>query len=204
MKYLQPIFITGALIGLTGCATSNHYALVEPIGPAPGALAQNSEDGVLQVYSARQPAHIDPNYAVFFQGSSALKHLAYLPAHTDYSIYDAAGRLIRHVQNSTALGDANPAQVALPSGRYQVRAEAETGDGDLATISLPVIIESSRTTMVYLDGGITAPPPGSQRNELVSLPNGYIAGWRADLSELRTASSPSGDAEMPEAVGGAE
>jgi hypothetical protein len=203
--YLHLIPVVGAVVGLAGCASTPHYALQEPIGPGPEARAETAGDGVLQVYSARQPAHVDSNYAVFFQGESFLKDLAYLPAHTDYSLYAADGRLLRWVQNSRSTGDAQPTMVKLPPGRYQVEAEVETGDGNSATVSFPVVVEPSKTTTVYLDGGWT-PAPASIQNEVVALPNGQIAGWRADLSAINTASSFARKAGSKKgtAVGGAE
>ncbi len=189
-KYIRPfslILMAGALGALTGCASTSQYALTQAVGPAPSARANNAGNGILEVYSARQPAQVDPNYAVFFEGESFLKNLAYLPAHTDYNIYTPDGKLLKHVQNSQTLGDPEPARVALPAGRYELEAETETSGG-LAMVSLPVVVEPSKTTGVHLDGRWT-PPANSPSNELVALPNGQIAGWRAELPGLHTVSS---------------
>lgn len=188
MKQANLLLFAGALVGFTGCASTPHYALNQPVGPAPSARASTPGNGVLEVYSARQPAQLDPNYAVFFEGESFLKNLAYLPAHTDYNIYAADGKLLKHVQNSHTLGDPQPAQVVLPPGHYQVEAETQTSDGNIATVSLTVVIAPMKTTAVHLDGG-WAPPPNSPGSELVALPSGQIAGWRADLPTLHAASS---------------
>jgi hypothetical protein len=104
--------------------------------------------------------------------------------HADYTIYDAQGKrverqaqyaVVARVDNTTGHYARAPRLVALPAGRYIVKAEAK----DDFWAEVPVTIEPGRTTRVHLDGK-WQPPANTRTNGLVSMPNGVPAGWRTD------------------------
>jgi hypothetical protein len=95
--------------------------------------------------------------------------------HTGYIIYNAQGKRVERVENTTGHYARAPRLVALPAGQYVVKAEAK----DYFWAEVPVTIEPGRTTKVHLDGK-WQPPANASTNGLVSMPNGVPAGWRAD------------------------
>jgi hypothetical protein len=101
----------------------------------------------------------------------------YEPAHTDYTIYNEGGRLLKRVRNARDRNDPEPTLVSLPPGRYQIQAEAEDYAGTLE-VRVPVVIQAGRTTVAHLSGG-WKPQSQYTRNEVVRLPDGEIAGWLA-------------------------
>ncbi len=190
MKPLNLIPIAVLVIVCVGCASTSRLTLSQPVGPDPSVPAQTHEGGVLEVFSAFQVAPIDPNLESFFEGESLLKGTEHLPAHTAYRIYDSDGKVLQTVQNSKDLADDQPTLVTLPPGRYQVEAEAETHNREQTLVRVPVVIEPLRTTVVHLAGNWV--PPGHYTSaDVVALPDGRIAGWRAHLAALHAASSSS-------------
>jgi hypothetical protein len=121
--------------------------------------------GDLQVFSSLIEKNDDQN-----QGSDN-------PAwyqHTDYRVYNLQGKLVKRVDNTIGRYEQAPRRVALPAGRYLVKAQAK----DYFWVEVPVTIERGRTTRVHLDDNwklpATAPTSG-----IVSLPNGKPVGWSA-------------------------
>ena len=61
---------------------------------------------------------------------------------------------------------------------YRIEAEAEAGDQGVIKVAVPLAVEHGKTTVVHLEGDWT--PPGNYSDaEVVRLPGGQIAGWRA-------------------------
>ena len=144
---------------LASCASQR--AAVAPVGPAPESDGVSSgSSGYLEVYSAQEPviAGDDP---IYYQ-------------HTDYRIYDERGKRIKHVGNADGHFETKPTVVALPPGRYTVKARAE----DYASVVVRVVIERGRTTVVHLDDQWRL-PANISRNEFVFEPTGSPVGWRA-------------------------
>jgi hypothetical protein len=126
----------------------------------------NSTNGTLVVYSA---------YAVNadFAGRDRRS-----PEYSDYKILTADGRLLRKVHNNseTILQDAVLAELA--PGKYQVVAPAN-GYGH---VTVPVIIETGRTTVLHLEGGGFWPDESVfNQTNAVRLPDGLIIGWRSSM-----------------------
>jgi hypothetical protein len=98
-------------------------------------------------------------------------------SHTPYLIYTAEGKRVKSVLNRAGSMDQTPMTVPLAPGRYVVYAQA---DG-FGRVAVPVVIVSSRLTLVWLQ------PPGLPEAkalpeaEVVRLPNGVAAGRRARL-----------------------
>ena len=89
------------------------------------------------------------------------------------AIYNLQGKLVRHVDNSVGHYEQAPRRVALPAGRYLVKAQAK----DYLQVEVPITIERGRTTRVHLDDNWTLPSDTAERK--VSLPNGNPVGWSA-------------------------
>ena len=156
-------FILGAAVIslLTGCA-STPVALA-PVGPNPMGYSGMGSKGQLLVYSAWQ-GHGEGNNPCYYQ-------------HSDYYIYQTSGKLVRHVENIVGHYAQSPRPEFLPAGKYIVQARAK-GYGNV-WIKVPVVIQDGQTTRVHLDNGWMVPADIS-KSELVSMPNGYPVGWRAD------------------------
>jgi hypothetical protein len=67
--------------------------------------------------------------------------------HTDYSILDTEGKLIRQIKNHNMGPDSRPVEVQLPPGKYVVKARKQ-GSG---WVSVPVNLTIGNTTEIYLD-----------------------------------------------------
>ena len=156
-------FILGAavLTLMMGCA-STPVALA-PVGPNPLDYSGMGSKGQLLVYSAWQ-GHGEGNNPCYYQ-------------HSDYYIYEPSGKLVRHVENIVGHYAQSPRTELLPAGKYVVQARAK-GYGNV-WIEVPVVIQGGQTTRVHLDNGWMVPADISKA-ELVSIPNGYPVGWRAD------------------------
>jgi hypothetical protein len=156
----------GALIPLfSGCVTRTPHPVTDAVGPVPSAVQTTaSTNGILLVYSAYK-RNAD------FDSSDSRR-----AEHSDYRILSANGELVRKVHNitPTAVQDAVP--VELPPGNYQVVARAN-GYGYL---TIPVLIEKQRSTVLHLEGGGFWPDESSfNETNSVRLPDGQIIGWRS-------------------------
>jgi hypothetical protein len=164
MKFV--IFLLGivSVLSLVGC-TSTPVA-VAAVGPDSFETGIASSNGVLEVYSRLSRQSDDQNQN---EGGNPAWY-----QHSNYSIYNQNGRLLKRVINTIGHYDSTPCQVLLPPGQYVVKARAK----DYFWVSVPVTIESGRTTRVHLDDDWKS-PADSQESELVILPNGNPVGWRA-------------------------
>ena len=141
--------------------TPDCVTAITPLSPTPGT-------GELIVYSA--------TYAPTLEQSE-------YPAHTDYTIATPGDKVIEHVNNATGTFNSRPAKVSLPAGEYHVR--AQYNDGRFVTV--PVVIEPDKTTVVDLDGEKISQGRAAAR-EMVRLPDGQVVGWSATSSRSFTAS----------------
>ncbi len=95
-------------------------------------------------------------------------------------IYDSNGNETTRVSdNNKGEFEATPRPIQLNPGPYRVKALAAVGMGEWITV--PVVIESGRTTEVHLNGH-WKPPVDTPENQLVHAPAGFPMGWRADVS----------------------
>ncbi len=152
--------VAAALLGTaSGCATKFQTFVNTPVGPAQVRPTDDRGMGRLVVYSAPTVTTVEQSR---------------YPVHTPYALYDAAGKMLREVDNRTGFFDSSPVALPLAPGKYKVRALA-AGRG---YVSVPVIIERGRTTIVDLDG--TAVPQNvTADSRFVKLPDGHVVGWRA-------------------------
>src|SRR5262249_11362338 len=144
------------------CASTSQPNNLAPVGPAPFAYPRSTPQGELLVYSALNTgANTDQN---------ATTH------HSDYSIELPDGQRFKYVNNSWSTFSADPQEVALAPGRYNVAARAINS----GMVKVPVIIEAGKTTAVHLDGTKPATPSTEPpESDWVRLPNGLLVGWRA-------------------------
>ena len=145
------------------CASAPPTIVHETIGPA-FVAASPDRNGFLTVYSATTWVTND-------DGPSLLDH-------TDYDVYAADGTLFEQVANH----DEEPARVTLPKGTYTVVAASDNS----GMVSIPVAIETGRTTVVNLESGNGWKQTfaGIGNADLVRLPNGQPLGFRARANEL--------------------
>ena len=153
---------------LSGCAASNGNMALDTVGPIPTRAAPaNSTGGTLVVYSA---------YKVNADFNS---EDPYRPEYSDYKIYNADGKLLWRVHNNSGTILQEPTPVKLPAGNYRVFARVN-GYGFL---TIPVMIEARRTTVLHLEGGNAWPDKSAfNQTNAVRLPDGRIVGWRASPS----------------------
>jgi hypothetical protein len=164
---INTTFCLLAVIPLLASCASQLITLA-PVGPSPIAGGSSSiGTGYLQVFSSLDQQSDDQN-----QGSTDPVWYQ----HTDYNIYDTAGKLVKPVNNTVGHYLTSPRLVSLRPGNYTVKAQAT----EWLSVNVPVIIECGRTTKVHLDEN-WKPPAGTQKTEVVSAPGGYPVGWRADL-----------------------
>jgi hypothetical protein len=162
MKRIVVMLSLAGLAALLASCASQPLALA-PVGPGPLARpASSPPKGDLQVFTETEEYYED--------------EMCWFP-HTDYQIYTEDGKRLKRVWNHHDNEDEFPATVALPPGKYVVKASAEF----YGTVSVPVIIKPNETTTVILQPGWK--PGNVSRSDLVRMPNGYFVGWRADSVE---------------------
>ncbi len=149
-----------AIVGLlSGCATST--VLRVPLGPDPASASVGTADGTLKVYSAKEQEE-----NVGFEEPYNQR--------TDYYIYDSNGKEAEHItDNNKGRFEAVPRGIELSPGRYNVKALAAVGLGEWVTI--PVVVESGRTTEVHLNGS-WRPPAETPQREISSVAGGISDG----------------------------
>ena len=158
MKTILTIMGAAAFFIVTGCSTAP--VAVAPVGPNPSGLQTAYGNGQLVVYS-QLSGRMEGNNQTWKQ-------------HSDYSIYDSRGHRLDLVQNSNGYYDTAPKAISLPPGKYFVVARAaRTG-----RIRVPVLIKPGEVTEVHLDANWQ--PTGTGGSDLVTAPEGYPIGWRAD------------------------
>ena len=168
-----------SLMWLAGCASAPSVAVSKPVGPEPASQAKASDQGYLEVYSARLKENVLPDF-MQWEWDYPLDRNAFTYAlgHTDYIIRTEDGHTFRYIRNAANPADPKPALVSLPPGRYKVQAEGEEADGKTVTVLLPVLVEPGRTTVAHLSGH-WAPEAHFTDADVVRLPDGQIAGWLA-------------------------
>ena len=167
MKLLFPANILLGAALLAGCISQQRGLVLEPIGPPNVQLARPGSNGTLVVFSAFDP-HADFN------------DLPYLRHYTDYKITSADGTLQQTVHNNKGLSVEGPKSLELPVGSYRVVAHAN-GYG---LVTVPVLIQANQVTTVHLEGGASWPNNAALLgSNPVRLPDGEIAGWRANTGD---------------------
>ena len=154
----------GALLGLlaAGCASPSlppTAIVLDPIGPR-GAGPRPAPTGYLRVYTATRDVQ-----------SGRLSYQVPTP----YWVFNEDGRQVRSVVNHVGDTDQAPMLVTLPPGHYRVVAEA-AGHG---RVTVPVVITGGLLTEVHLQRGGMPPWEFVPEAELVRLPQGPVAGFRA-------------------------
>ncbi len=159
--------LLGASLVFVSCQTDRHLVL-EAVGPpsrTPMSRLDLAGIGFLKVYSATETREVG-------------KAFNYYP-HTPYLIYHTNGMVYRWVANSASFTDESPALVRLPAGVYTVRAQ----DDNFGRVYVPVVIQGGETTVIYLE--IRALPRNErlsvEMTNAVRLPDGRLAGWRAEV-----------------------
>jgi hypothetical protein len=96
------------------------------------------------------------------------------PRHTDYTISTMQGARIKRVSNGAGLFASDPLRVSLPPGKYQICAQYTGG----AFVTVPIVIEPGKTTVLDLDG---EPFPQKSRSPPNAIDNadGRVVGWMA-------------------------
>jgi hypothetical protein len=161
MKRISIILGTVLISLLLGCASIP--VTLTPVGPSPGGPQSAASMGELQVFSCLEARSDDQN-----QGST--DPIWY--QHTDYGVYSLDGKLVRQVGNITGHYAEAPRLVALPAGRYFVKAHAL----GYMLVRVPVTIKRGQITKLHLDEN-WKPPVGIVKTEFVSLPDGKPIGW---------------------------
>ena len=126
------------LIVLSGCAGCAVPATLLATDCVASGCTDGGSSGDLLVYSATYPQTLEQSE---------------YPAHTDYTIATADGHIIERVSNATGTFASRPARVTLPAGEYHVRAQCKGG----RFVTVRVVIEPNKTTIVDLDGETLAP-----------------------------------------------
>ena len=165
MKAILRLIPIAAGVLLSGCVSGKNGPVLDPVGPAmPRSSTPGSSDGTLVVYSAYDV------HASFIHRDSRS------PVYSDYKILTSDGRLLQRVHNDPETLLPDPVAVELPPGKYQVVALAN----GYARVTVPVMVETRRTTILHLEGGGFWPDPAAfNRTNAVRLPDGVIIGWKA-------------------------
>jgi hypothetical protein len=158
MKILVTILPMGLALGLAGCTSTSPLAL-DRVGPAPQAILAKAPQGYLVVSPALLPLTTldDPDMSL----------------RSNYRILSSDGTLYRNVRIWVPDVLHEPAPLALPPGLYTIEARA-TG---YRRVSVPVVIEADRTTIVRLNG--QARSEDLAASDVVAFPDGSVVGWRA-------------------------
>ena len=172
LRLRNVVLSVAASILAAGCAVAPPTVLRETVGPRVAAV-NGGHAGYLTVYSASNwitPPGDEGDPSVL--------------SYTDYDVRALDGSLFKDVVN----GEDEPVRVMLPKGRYIVAAESDSA----GTISVPVAIETGRSTIVHLETEQDAKKAfaGIDSNDVVQLPNGQPIGFRARQSEPSPSSSP--------------
>ena len=180
MKSFRAWMLLLAASLLAGCAFGEGGVVLAPVGPPPLKPEVPSSAGSLKVYTALDPgAHFNS--------------LPYHVFHGDYKILSEEGKFLKTVHNDSGTALEGPVRVYLPAGSYRVVAPAN-GYG---TVTVSVLIEADRTTIVHLDGGGSWPNRAAMLQfDPIRLPDGRIVGWRAKTPEI-SRSAPESSHPLP-------
>lgn len=166
-----------ALGAACACASRSYVTLpaVGPDAPAKAAArnARTGDDmsGTLVVYSDSLPVakHRSPPES----------------AHTGYVIRKASGELVAQVDNRLSEAAADPDEVRLAPGLYQIVARC----AKVGTVLVPVVISPGRRTDVFLDDAGMPASRAAGLEDPVKLADGRVVGARA-ASEPTPVPSP--------------
>ena len=122
-----------------------------------GECVAQVPEGNLVVYTATYPATLEQSE---------------YPVHTDYTVIASTGNLTERVANNTGSFGSFPAKVALPRGKYRVRAQYDGG----RFVLFSVRIEPGRTTTVDLTNE-PLPQAANPARQPIRLPDGRVVGW---------------------------
>jgi hypothetical protein len=162
--------VTALVAGVftSGCASGGRQLVLDAVGPPAYEHAIRASQGGLVVYSA-------------FDVHAHFSGFPHVKQYTDYKIYSEDGQLVQTVHNTNGTSFEGPKQVNLPPGTYRVVAHAN-GYG---LVTVPVVLESNRTTTVHLEGGFVGGSKSSlEQSKQVRLPDGQIVGARADADKM--------------------
>ncbi|MBI3878553.1 MAG: hypothetical protein HY301_00610 [Verrucomicrobia bacterium] len=155
---LSLLFATSAL--LVSCASKR--LLLEPVGPSHSLNRATGGEGRLIVFTSRE---------TYTSGEVDYFH------HSSFRITTPDGKPVRYVRNYSDVRDSNPEPVAIAAGLYTIVARSDSA----GTVSIPVVVESLKTTEVHLVRDWKPDLAGRDRSDLVLLPNGQPVGWRASV-----------------------
>jgi len=160
MKFKHVVLGAMTLPLLTGCAFTP--VALNSVGPEPRGAESFITTGYIQVFSDTEEHDIgdgEPYYT-----------------HKGYGIYNKAGKQVKYVPNHIGDMDESPTLVEIPTGHYQVEAESST----YGPVTVPVVIEAGKTTILHLDG-VWRPASNISSNQLVRLPDGDAIGWSSKI-----------------------
>lgn len=165
MRTLAKLFQIATLMVLGSAGAVASPPVLEAVGPvrAIDTSGLPAGTGMLQVHS-------DTYKVAAGRDGSAATH-----PHSGFLVLDANGDVRLHADNHGDDRHESPVGVALPAGRYLVKARSS----DFGSVTVPVQIAAGQLTAVYLEAG--GMPPGLQPagRPLVKWPNGRVVGVRA-------------------------
>ncbi len=175
----RPVLLAAFVALVAGCASPR--LVLDPIGPASGGHPGMSSEasGLLQVFSATE---VNNDGGILYN------------VHTGYSIHAPDGKRVRSVMNRVGYTDQQPMTVLLPAGSYVVYALSER----YGQVEAPVTIVANRLTAVYLESPGMQDTSDVPESALVRLPDGRVAGRRADPAPVRPARSTPGQPSPPQ------
>lgn len=141
-------------VGITACSAG--MAVAGPKSPAASETAGHI--GYLRVFSSTEQ-RITGDETYFYP-------------HTDYGIYNVAGKCVRWVRNGGPEDD-RPATAALPEGAYVVLADSDFG----GRIHVPIVIRTGRTTILHLEKSDWKP---ARNDKAIRLSSGQVIGYAAN------------------------
>lgn len=149
------------LVMLAGCAGAppETPVVLDPVGHRVAGPSRGRQ-GFLRVYTATT--------------DEASGEIGY-QVHTPYWVYNEQGRKVKSVQNHVGVTDQRPMTALLPPGTYRVYARA---DG-FGLVTVPVVISAGMLTEVHLQYRGMEVPAGVPDEDVVRLPGGRVAGYRA-------------------------
>jgi hypothetical protein len=166
IHYSSGLFLAGLMAWAGGsgggCSSIRHQApMTDPVGPIyAGPNVFKNAEGYLEVHSKTE-LNNDGGIDYYY--------------HTSYIVCTPQGTRVRSIANHAGLTDEAPALTRLPVGNYVVYAQAE-GYG---TIQVPVRIEGSRVTAIFLERAGVPLTTTLPVDEAVRLPDGRIIGRKA-------------------------
>lgn len=175
-RFPGPILWCALLIS-AGCASAPPRLVLDPIGPVAGGRPDflGLASGYLKVFTATRP--VDSGGIIY-------------QPHTSYSVYSPDGKRLKGVVNHVGDDDNNPMTVPIPPGSYFIYAQSDR----FGQVKVPVLVVGNKTTIVYLEGAGMPHTEELAESQLVRLPDGRVAGRRAEDPRTRQA-SPGGKSE---------